>query len=150
MLELCPPQLFLLILRAISRSAGVDSSLSCRVKVIVSPPEPAIMERASLLFPTGSSDKKWVKTPESLSLGGRDFTDFFFFMPWFSFVFFFLLFFLSVHYFLPRWKYGESSNINSNYQHFRMSKSFKDLIVFSKGNITHPNTLTSSCQHHHK
>lgn len=95
-----PPQFFPFILRVISGSAGVDSRLLCSVKVIVSSPEPAIMERASLLFPPGSSDKKWVKTPESLSLEGRDFKVVFF-MLWFSFVnvFFFFLFFLSVHYF---------------------------------------------------
>lgn len=120
---------FPLILRAISGSAGVDSRLSCRVKGIVSPPEPAIMERASLLFPTGSSDKKWVKTPESLSLEsleGRDFKGyFFFFMLWFSFVSFsFFSLALSPQRALFSTQ-GESSYINSNSQHF------KDLIVFS-------------------
>lgn len=119
---------FPLILRAISGSAGVDSRLSCRVKVIVSPPEPAIMEWASLLFPTGSSDKKWVKTPESLSLEsleGRDFKGYFFLCCG-SLLSIFLFFSLA----LSRQRalfstQGESSYINSNSQHF------KDLIVFS-------------------
>lgn len=36
-------------------------------------PLPSIVERALLLSPKGSSDKQWVKAPESLSPEGRDF-----------------------------------------------------------------------------
>lgn len=63
----------------------------------VSPPVPAIMERASLLSPKESSDKKCVKTLERLSPKGRDFMVFLCFFV----CYFFFAVFPHKHHFYP-------------------------------------------------
>lgn len=64
-----------LILTVMPVSAGVYLPV-IQGRLRVSLPQPAIVERVSLLSSKGSSDKKRVKTPESLSPEGRNFSFF--------------------------------------------------------------------------